>query len=318
MSLEFRRASKEAAKLRLALIGPSGSGKTYTGLLLATNLGERVAVIDTERGSASKYADRFSFDALDLETFSPETYVAAIQLAEKVGYDVLLIDSLSHAWMGKDGALEQVDKAKARSRSKNSFTAWRDVTPKHNALVDAIVRADLHVVATMRAKTEYVVEEDGKGKTAPRKIGLAPVQRDGLEYEFDVVADMDFGNTLIVSKTRCPDLAGAVIAKPGPELAQTLRAWLTDGSAPAERPAVLEGGASRSSEPPAADTPETSEDSAETISREDWKLLVAHAKESGLGPDDLKSLTGGRTGGEIRKSELSGLLDAIRGWEHGE
>jgi hypothetical protein len=226
----FKKATKQQAKLRLALIGISGSGKTYTALQIATNLSEKVALIDTERGSASKYADEFSFDAMDLTSYHPQTYIDAIHDAEAAGYEVLIIDSLSHAWMGKDGALEQVDKVAKRTQSTNTFAAWREVTPLHNALVEAIVGARLHVIVTMRAKTEYVMETNEKGKQVPRKIGLAPVQRDGLEYEFDVVGDMDNDNNLIVSKTRCKPLRGGVFHQPGADVAAILKEWLTDGA----------------------------------------------------------------------------------------
>jgi hypothetical protein len=143
---------------------------------------------------------------------------------------VLIIDSLSHAWTGKEGALDQVDRAARRNQSGNTFGAWRDVTPRHNAMVDAIIGARLHIIATMRAKTDYVQEKNDKtGKTSVRKVGMAPVQRDGLEYEFDVVADLDQDNNLIVGKTRCPMLAGTVVNKAGREIASKLNAWLEDG-----------------------------------------------------------------------------------------
>ena len=226
----FKRATKEQAKLRMGIIGPSGSGKTYTALITAKHLvpGGRVAVIDTERGSASKYADIFEFDVCELETFHPENYIKTIRAAEEAGYDVLVIDSLSHAWAGKDGALELVDKAAARERG-NSFAAWRHVTPLHNAMVDAMLACNLHLIVTMRSKTEWVVEKDERGKSVPRKIGLQPVQRGDLEYEFDLAADMDLDNNFIVSKTRCPALRGKVINLPNEEPAKTLRAWLSDG-----------------------------------------------------------------------------------------
>lgn len=228
----FKKATKGNVKARIALIGPTGSGKTYSALKLSAGLGQRVAVIDSEHGSASKYADLFEFDVLELKSFSPDTYVEAIKAAEAEGYDVLVVDSLSHAWMGRDGALEQVDNAARRSRSGNSFAAWRDVTPMHNRLVDALVSCKCHLVVTMRAKTEWVMEEvrNGQGRTVqqPRKVGLAPVQRDGLEYEFDVVGDIDVDHNLIVSKTRCPALDGQVIHKPGEQLATTIREWLTE------------------------------------------------------------------------------------------
>ena len=229
----FHKATKEKAKLRLALMGPSGSGKTYTALSIGTHLGKRVAVIDSERASASKYADIFQFDSCELDSHSPETYVKAIREAEKAGYDVLIIDSLSHAWMGRDGALELVDKSAKRTPSGNSFAAWRDVTPLHNALVDAIINAKCHVVATMRTKQEYVLEENEKGRKVPRKVGMAPIQRDGVEYEFDVVADLNLDHDLIVAKTRCAQADGLVIRKPGQEFAELLKNWL-DGGEPAK------------------------------------------------------------------------------------
>lgn len=229
---QFHKATKQQSKLRLALIGTSGSGKTFTALNIGQHLGEKVAVIDTERGSASKYADLFEFDVLELDSFSPLTYVEALKAAEAAGYDVIIVDSLSHAWMGKDGALEQVDKVAKRSESRNSFAAWRDVTPMHNALVDAMLQSNCHIIATMRAKSEYVLETNERGKQVPRKVGMAPIQRDGLEYEFDVIADMDADNNMIVSKTRCTTLTGAVVNKPGKDIADVLNAWLSDGSAP--------------------------------------------------------------------------------------
>ncbi len=230
MSLAFKPATKTQAKLRLALIGLAGSGKTYSALA--------VALIDTERGSASLYADKFAFDTLDLETHDPDDYVEAIQAAEAAGYDVIVIDSLSHAWAGKDGALEQVDKISKREGKSNNFTAWRDVTPKHNRLVDAIISCRAHVVVTMRSKMEYALEKDEKGKSSVRKVGLAPIQREGLDYEMTLVGDMDLNHTLVISKSRCLGAVevGEIINKPGEKLAVKLREWLMSGAPPVARP----------------------------------------------------------------------------------
>lgn len=244
-SFKFHPATKTRARARIAIIGPSGSGKTYSALAIAAGLGKRVAVIDTERGSASKYAGLAgmpAFDVLELETFAPETYVAAIGAAGAAGYEVLVIDSLSHAWMGKDGALEQVDRAAKRSQSGNSFAAWRDITPKHNALVDAMLASPCHLIVTMRAKTEYVMETNSRGKQEPRKIGLAPIQRDGMEYEFDVVGDITLDHELIISKTRCPAFDGKVIRLPGAPFGQSVAEWLSDG-APMVQPTPVGNGA---------------------------------------------------------------------------
>ena len=230
----FKKAVKYGAKLRMALAGPAGAGKTWTALTLATALadGGSIALIDTERGSASKYADIFQFDVMELDTFHPDKFVAGIHDAEQAGYSVLIIDSLSHAWNGSGGLLEIVDAITKRSQSKNSFNAWGEATPIHNRLVDAITRSSLHIIATMRSKIEYVVEMGSNGKTAPRKVGTAPIQRDGFEYEFDVFADLDIENTLIVQKSRCPALSGAVVAKPDAKVANILKTWLSGDLAP--------------------------------------------------------------------------------------
>jgi len=234
-NFQLKKATKTQSKLRMAIFGPSGSGKTYSSLAIAKGLGGKIAVIDTERGSASKYADKFNFDVIELETFAPQTYAEAIKFIESQGYDIIIVDSLSHAWSGKDGALEQVDKAAKRSNSNNTYTAWRDVTPNHNAMIDAIVGSKCHVIATMRSKTEYVMEQNERGKMMPRKVGLAPIQRDGMEYEFDVVGEMNIDNELVISKSRCETLTGGVFAKPNGKVSDMLKAWLTDG-APAPAP----------------------------------------------------------------------------------
>jgi hypothetical protein len=223
---QFKRAVKRDAKVRLALSGPSGSGKTYTLLKIATELGGPIALVDTERGSAEKYADLFEFDTLPLESFSPDLVPRLTEIAVANGYRVLIIDSLSHFWSGTDGELDQVDRVKRRLRD-NGFAAWREITPKHNRMIDAMLAAPLHILVSMRVKTEWVMEtEEPTGKTKPRKIGLQPVMRDGIEYEFDVCGDMDQENTLQVTKSRCPKLSGGIFPKPGTELVDVLKDWL--------------------------------------------------------------------------------------------
>lgn len=256
--MAFKPATKEQSKLRLALMGPSGSGKTYTSLEIAKHLGNKVAVIDSERGSASKYADLFAFDVCELPTHNPTEYIRNIKEAEAAGYDVIVIDSLSHAWMGKDGALELVDKAAKKSNSGNSFTAWRDITPLHNELVDAMLNAKCHIIATMRTKQEYVLEENEKGRKVPRKVGMAPIQRDGVEYEFDVTADLNIDHDLIVAKTRCHLVDGLVVRKPGKQFAETLKGWLESGVAASPKPQSSTKSTAGSAAPAAEQTVTTS------------------------------------------------------------
>lgn len=224
----FHKATKSQSKLRMALMGPSGSGKTYTALSIATGLGKRIALIDTEHQSASKYANLFEFDECMMEDHNPERYIEAIGSAEDAGYDVLIIDSLSHAWAGKNGILQLNHEYTKNSNSKNSFFAWQESTPLHNALVEAMLAAKLHIIGTLRTKTEYVVENEN-GRHVPRKVGTAPVQRDGYEYEFDIVADLNQQHTFTVNKTRCDSFDGFVTNKPGPEVGAALLDWLGDG-----------------------------------------------------------------------------------------
>lgn len=238
----FKKATKARAKLRLALVGPSGSGKTKTAMKIARGLtgpAGRIALIDTEHGSAAKYSDEFDFDSVEMTNFDPRNYIANIQAAESAGYDAVIIDSLSHAWTGKGGALELVEQTAKRSKSGNKFTAWADVTPLHNALIEAMISCRCHVIATMRSKVEFIVENDANGRAVPRRVGMAPIQREGMDYEFDVQADMDHDHNFIVVKSRCSALSGKVISMPDESLGRTLAEWLSDGvEAPPKRPTL--------------------------------------------------------------------------------
>jgi ABC-type oligopeptide transport system ATPase subunit len=232
----FQKAVKEQGKLRLSIAGPSGSGKTYTALTIGTRIAElssgRVAFLDTEHGSASKYADIFDFDVLDIDPpFHPNRFTEAIQEAGKAGYKVVIIDSLSHAWFGDGGLLDLVEMFAKKERG-NSYAAWKHATPIQNAMIDAIVRADMHIIACMRSKQDYVLEKKGDSdKTSPRKVGMAPIQRDGMEYEFDIAVSMTIENDCIVDKTRMSALNGMVYSKPGAKLAEQIYKWLNSGEA---------------------------------------------------------------------------------------
>ena len=228
----FQKAQRTQAKLRLALCGPAGSGKTYSALLIAKGLAPegRIALIDTERGSGSLYSHLGEYDIAPLSPpYSPDRYIQLIQQAEQSGYEVLIIDSLSHAWAGEGGILDLHDKASLASRSGNSFAAWREVTPKHNALVDALIGADLHLIVTMRTKTAYDLSDDGSGKKRPIKVGLAPVQRDGLEYEFTCVLDLSVeGHVATATKDRSGLFDGSHFV-PNAGTGEALRDWLNGG-----------------------------------------------------------------------------------------
>ncbi len=224
----FKKATKTQSKLRLTLDGPAGSGKTYSALQMASTLNKKVALIDTEHGSASKYADIFSFDVLELTDHSPLSYVDAIKAAAEAGYPVLIVDSLSHAWVA---SLELVD------REKDKFgSGWRKVTPMHQKLVEAILSFPGHIICTMRSKMAYESEKDSNGRVTIRKVGMAPVMREGMEYEFDVVLDLGLEGNVTVSKTRCSLLSDKLFTRRDvPKIGATLVGWLNGGAPAAEK-----------------------------------------------------------------------------------
>jgi len=240
MAIEIRKATKQKVKLRLALVGASGSGKTWSALKIAKGIGDKILIADSENGSADLYADQIGFDydvAPITSPYTPAKYIEIITLAEKNGYDVLIIDSLSHAWAGEGGLLDQ--QGNKAEQTGNSWTAWRTITPQHNELVEKMLGCKLHLIVTMRAKTEYAQEKDDKGRTLVRKIGLAPIQRDGLEYEFTIVFDITHSHTVSASKDRT-GLFDNVIEKPSEETGLRLKTWLDSGAEPPKEKTVEE------------------------------------------------------------------------------
>lgn len=232
----FQRATKQQARARIGFSGPSGSGKTMWALQWASVLAEggKVAFLDTERGSASLYADQFAFDVLDMTPpFHPDRLVEALASAREAGYNVVIIDSLTHFWSGKGGVLEIVDDASNRFKG-NSHAAWQVGTPIQQRMVDTILGYEGHVIATMRSKTEWVMEQGSNGKTTPRKIGLAPQQRSDIEFEFTLFMELDHLHRASVTKTRFGGFADKVFNPEESERSAKLFAeWLRQGTASA-------------------------------------------------------------------------------------
>lgn len=231
----FQRATKEEAKLRAAFFGTSGAGKTFTSLRAATGLAGvgRFAVIDTERGSARKYSDRFSFDVLELKDKSIDGYINAIRLAAEADYSVLVIDSLTHAWETLCEEVERLAKAKYRG---NTWSAWSEGTPMQRKLVAAILDYPGHVIVTMRSKTEWTTVEDKSGRKAPQRVGLSPMQGKSIEYEFDLLLEISPEHIGTVIKDRTGKFQDRLIDKPGEDFGRELAAWLADGVPAAPRP----------------------------------------------------------------------------------
>ena len=238
MSILFEKVTRAKSKARIALTGPSGAGKTLSALYLAfgiTGDWSRVALIDTEHGRARFYANRsdlktggFLYAPMDAP-YTPDKYIDYVKsAAQAVGEDgVVIVDSFSHAWDNEGGVLD-IKSEIAKQRGKNDYTAWDEAGKIQNNLVNTILSADCHTIITMRVKMAYAMEVNDRGKTVPVKIGLAPVQRENTEYEFDIVFQLDRQHRASLSKdTTFLDNWEGVIT---PELGSMLGEWLSQGA----------------------------------------------------------------------------------------
>lgn len=227
----FKQAQRKGSHLKVAITGPAGAGKTYSALRLAKGISNngRIALIDTENESASLYASDFQFDVTSVEP--PYTIDKLTQPTKYVlenGYDVLIIDSASHFWNGVLEYKNQLDK-----RGGNSYTNWNEANKNYDLMLRAILFSKIHVIACMRSKMEYVLEENDKGKHVPKKIGMAPIMRDGVEYEFSTVFDLDVSHQAMASKDRTK-LFGDKIFQITEQTGVLLRDWLNESSGASE------------------------------------------------------------------------------------
>lgn len=284
----IEKAVRRGNKARVALAAPAGGGKTYTALILATELAEGgdILVIDTERGSASLYADQFDFQTLKWEPPYNPTELGQVIGEVSSKFAVVVVDSLSHFWMGEGGTLDMVDAASERAKG-NKFAGWKTGTPAQNDMVDAMLRSPAHVIVTMRSKMEYVQEKDERGKVTIRRVGMAPVQRDGIEYEFTVTADLDIEHRLMVAKTRCTILADKVY-RPGHagEMGKALHEWLNDAAAdtPARPPLAPVPDADERPKPVTDEKRQMLSDRIADLDDRDREQVAAKWQESNLPP----------------------------------
>jgi hypothetical protein len=254
--LELKVAQRKKAKLKLGMSAPSGGGKTLGALLIAYGLMKekypklsdvelwgKIAIIDTENGSGELYVGK-ELDDLNLRIgeynavtltapFEADKYSQAIEMCANANMEVVVIDSTTHLWAGVGGLLEQ--QGNIAKRTGNSYTAWRDVTPQHNRFVEKMLQSDVHIIATMRSKTEYVQEKDSNtGKTVVRKVGLNPIQKDGMEFEFTSFLEIDAEHTAFGSKDRT-GIVDQKYFKITPQTGREFMRWLESGTGEAKQ-----------------------------------------------------------------------------------
>lgn len=315
MTIQFSPARRKKVRLRLALAGPAGSGKTYNALQIAFGLGGRTALIDTERGSGELCSHLGEYDLCNLEApFTPEKYIGAIRAAEAAGYATIIIDSLSHAWAGPGGVLDI--QGLAADRGGNSYAAWRQVTPRHNDLVNALLGSKCHLIATMRSKTDHVQATENN-RPVVKKVGLGPIQRDGLEYEFDVLFDLDQNHLASASKDRTGLFDGQVF-RPAAETGQRLIAWLESGAEPVPGKASPPEEAGATEEhplPPGQDPPERGPVNPVAATPAQIRKIHAMAGEIGLTDNELRTIYHQETGKlsirDMTRREASYVIDSL-------
>jgi AAA domain len=225
--MQLQQAERKKAFIKMALQSCSGGGKTYSSLLLAYGLcnnWQKIAVIDAENNSASLYAHLGAYNVLNLEPpFSPERYIQAIQTCVKAEMEVIIVDGISPEW---DYIIEEHSKL-----SGNSFTNWGKFTPRHNAFIQQMLQAKAHIIATIRTKQDYVLNEKN-GKMIPEKVGLKGVMRDSTDYEFTLVFDLDVKHYATASKDRTSLFMDVPAFQISQETGKMLAVWCSQGKAP--------------------------------------------------------------------------------------
>lgn len=229
----IRRAERKKAKMRVAVLGPSGSGKTYSSLLLARGLSsswEKVGLIDSENGSGDLYSDLGPYNVLTLKKFSPRDYIEAIEAMEQAGMEAVVVDSASHEW---EWCKSEVDRISLNS--KNSYTAWGPVGKQHEEFLRKLNMSTVHMVECARTKQDYILV-DKNGKKVPEKVGMAAVQRDGFEYEFTVVFELNMAHQAFATKDRTRLFENVEASKITTETGESLLKWSQSGAEPVAEP----------------------------------------------------------------------------------
>ena len=271
--------------------------KTAHPELSDAQIWEKICLIDTENESGSLYVGKQvsgsvigEYLTINLEApYSAARYLEAIDLAEQTGVEYLVIDSLSHAWTGEGGLLDV--QGNVAKRSGNSYTAWREVTPLHNRLVDRILQCAMHVAVTLRTKTEYVIEDNGSGKKTPRKIGMAPVFRDGVEYEFTIFFELDQSHAAAATKDRTGLFDGQYFLI-APDTGMRIHEWLAGAKPNQSAPIAVSAAAASNAEPPLAELVEqTMQRCCAGLGRDEKEVVAARIRQITGGTANYRNVT---------------------------
>lgn len=309
--MAFKKAERKKVWVKCAITGPSGSGKTMGALLLARGMGENIALIDTENGSGSLYADITDYDVQEISPpYTVQKYVAAIQEAVAAGYDVLIIDSLTHAWAGEGGLLQQ--KEAADTRGGNQFANWAPITKQHEAFKAAILNSGIHVICTMRSKQEYAqVEKEGGRGTSIKKLGAAPIQREGMDYEFTVVFDVTVDHYAAVTKDRTGLFDGMnqkLTADHGKQIMEWRESGKGDGMTDEQRTKITEL-STTAGFPVPADIALYNNEKAETVIAKLERILAQRAAREQAEKVLDKDKEANQEDAEIREREAAGIKE---------
>lgn len=237
MSFQIRKAERTRVCPKIAISGPSGSGKTLSALMIAFGITKdwsKILVIDTENNSSELYSNAEiknlskqigQFDVIEFKPpFSPQRYCEAVLCAEQSKYQVVIIDSLSHSWNASGGALDMVN----NSSEINSYAKWKHVTPAFNKMINSILQSSCTIICTLRAKQAYVMETNERGKQVPKKVGLEPIIRDGIEFEFTTVFEMSLDHYGMTSKDRSGMFSGQLVMDEG--IGHAFEQWRLSGA----------------------------------------------------------------------------------------
>ena len=226
--MKLESANRKQAKIKMGIMGIAGGGKTMSALLIAFGITQdwnKIAVIDSENQSSHLYAHLGSYKVLNLEPpFTPERYIQAIEVCEKAGIEVIILDSISHEWEGRGGILDIHS-----NMAGNSFTNWSKLTPRHNSFVEKMLQSNCHIIATIRSKQDYVLNEKN-GKQIPEKVGLKGVTREGMDYEFTLVLEVDIKHNAIASKDRTGIFVGKPEFRVTFETGRIISEWCNEGT----------------------------------------------------------------------------------------